>query len=35
MNIVNGVNVEHLVATVKAIEADPSLAKFNFRSTTK
>lgn len=35
MNVVNGVNVEHLVATVKAIEADPSLAKFNFRSTTE
>lgn len=31
----NGVNVEQLVGTVNAIKGTPSLAKFNFRSTSQ
>jgi len=31
----NGVNVEHLLTTVAAIKDDPTLAQFNFRTTTK
>ena len=31
----NGVNVDQMVGTVNAIKSTPSLAKFNFRSTTK
>lgn len=33
-NIKNGVNVDQLVATVEAVQQDPSLAKFQFRSKT-
>ena len=33
-NIQNGVNVDQLVGTINAIKETPSLAKFNFRSST-
>ena len=35
VQIQNGVNVDQLVGTVNALKATPSLAKFNFRSTSK
>ncbi|HEY6282841.1 MAG TPA: OsmC family protein [Nitrososphaerales archaeon] len=35
MTTQNGVNVDQLVGTVNAIKGTPSLAKFNFRSTSK
>ncbi len=33
-NIQNGVNVDQLVGTISAIKQTPSIAKFNFRSST-
>lgn len=33
--ILNGVNVDQLVGTIQAIQANPNLAKFQFRSNTK
>jgi uncharacterized OsmC-like protein len=30
--IINGVNVDRLVATIEAVKADPSLARFHFRA---
>lgn len=32
VNLVNGVDVERLVATVEAVKADPALARFRFRA---
>jgi uncharacterized OsmC-like protein len=34
-SVVNGVNVDQLVATVNAIKADPALARFTFRAHTE
>lgn len=34
-NVKNGVNVDQLVGTVKAIQGTPEIAKFRFRSTSK
>ncbi|MCP5114256.1 MAG: hypothetical protein GY953_25785 [bacterium] len=34
-NIQNGVDVDQLVATVGAIQADPAIAQFQFRAATK
>lgn len=34
-NVQNGVNVDQLVGTIKAVEAKPELARFKFRSTSR
>lgn len=34
-NIVNGVNIDHLAETVQSIKANPELARFKFRASTK
>lgn len=34
-NVVNGVNIDHLAETIQSIKANPELARFKFRASTK